>query len=114
MADIPLIGHFFKYDRDLEERNELLIIMTPILVNGDEDLEYIKKVESSRMSWCLADVVEAHGDEGLSGGYGLWGPAVGPTIYPDLNPTVQKEVIISDEPLGGPAMIDASVLIAVR
>jgi hypothetical protein len=40
------------------------------------------------MSWCLADVVEAHGDVGMSGGYGLWGPAVGQTIYPDMQPTV--------------------------
>ena len=59
-----------------------------MLVTGEEDLDYVKQVESSRMSWCLADVVEAHGDVGMSGGYGLWGPAVGTTIYPDLQPTV--------------------------
>src|SRR5690606_618174 len=88
LADIPLVGVMFRFDREAETRSELLIIMTPMLVNGDEDLEYIKQVESSRMSYCLADVVEMHGDVGLSGGYGLWGPAVGPTIYPDLHPTV--------------------------
>jgi len=64
--------------------------MTPMLINGDEDLEYVKQVESSRMSYCLADVVEMHGDVGLSGGYGLWGPAIGPTIYPDLHPTIDQ------------------------
>jgi general secretion pathway protein D len=89
ISDIPLIGNFFKYDSEVEERNELLVIMTPMLVTGEEDLEYVKATESSRMSWCLADVVEAHGDVGLSGGYGLWGPAVGQTIYPDLQPTVE-------------------------
>ena len=74
----------------LNRRSELLVIMTPMLVNGDEDLEYVKQVESSRMSYCLADVVEMHGDVGLSGGYGLWGPAVGPVIYPDLHPTIDQ------------------------
>ncbi|MCM2374409.1 secretin N-terminal domain-containing protein [Aporhodopirellula aestuarii] len=88
LADIPLLGTFFKYDREREFRTELLVVMTPVLVTGNEDLEYVKQAESSRMSWCLADVVEAHGDEGLSGGYGLWGPAIGPTIYPDVHPTV--------------------------
>lgn len=95
VADIPLLGYFFKYDTEAEERSETLVIMTPMLIDGEQDLDYVKEVESSRMSWCLADVVEMHGDVGLSGGYGLWGPAVGNTIYPDLNPTVD-EVIIQD------------------
>ena len=118
IADIPLLGHFFKYDQEAEFRTELLVILTPMLVTGEEDLDYVKQVESSRMSWCLADVVEAHGDVGLSGGYGLWGPAVGNTIYPDLHPTVE-DVIIRDAistqrqgvlpmPAEG-AMIDAEV-----
>ena len=102
VADIPILGHLFKYDQEQEIRSELLIIMTPMVVTGEQDLEYVKQVESSRMSWCLADVVEAHGDVGLSGGYGLWGPAVGQTIYPDLHPTVQREEVISDRPLHSP------------
>ncbi|MFG0260783.1 MAG: secretin N-terminal domain-containing protein, partial [Novipirellula sp. JB048] len=88
LADIPLLGYFFKYDQETESRSELLVILTPMLVTGEEDLDYVKATESSRMSWCLADVVEMHGDVGLSGGYGLWGPATGGTIYPDLQPTV--------------------------
>ncbi len=88
LADIPYLGVFFKYEGETEIRSELLVVMTPSLITGDEDLEYVKQSESSRMSWCLADVVEAHGDVGLNGGYGLWGPAIGPTIYPDLHPTV--------------------------
>ena len=88
VADIPLIGNLFKFDTESEVRSELIVFLTPMLVTGEEDLDYVKQVESSRMSWCLADVVEAHGDVGMSGGYGLWGPAVGTTIYPDLQPTV--------------------------
>ncbi len=88
LADIPLLGYFFKYDQESEVRKELLVVMTPMIVTGEEDLEYIKATESNRMSYCLADVVEAHGDVGLQPGYGLWGPAVGQTIYPDMQPTV--------------------------
>jgi type II secretory pathway component GspD/PulD (secretin) len=88
LSNIPLLGYLFKYEQESERRTETLVIMTPMLITGEEDLEYIKQVESSRMSWCLADVVEAYGDVGLSGGYGLWGPAVGNTIYPDIQPTV--------------------------
>ena len=98
LADIPLLGYMFKFDREVERRSELLVVMTPMLITGEQDLQYVKRVESSRMSWCLADVVEAHGDVGLSGGYGLWGPAVGPTIYPDLQPTVDQ-MIVHDAPL---------------
>lgn len=104
LADIPLVGNFFKFDLETERRSETLIVLTPTLVIGDEDLEYIKQVESSRMSWCLADVVEMHGDVGLSGGYGLWGPAIGGTIYPDLHPTVdrfQAPTLAAPLPAGG-------------
>lgn len=96
VADIPLIGNFFKFDRETETRSETLIVMTPMVVTGDEDLEYIKQTESSRMSWCLADVVEMNGDVGLNGGYGLWGPAIGQTIYPDMQPTVDDFIIRDD------------------
>jgi type II secretory pathway component GspD/PulD (secretin) len=104
VADIPLLGHFFKYDQEAEQRTETLVIMTPMLINGDEDLDYVKEVESSRMSWCLADVVEMHGDVGLSGGYGLWGPAVGNTIYPDLQPTIENVIIQDSYPTESPLM----------
>lgn len=103
VADIPLLGNLFKYDTETETRSELLLVMTPLIVDGEQDLNYVKETESRRMSWCLADVVEAHGDVGLSGGYGLWGPAVGNTIYPDIHPTVENEVIVSDEAIGAPA-----------
>ena len=100
LSNIPILGNLFKYDFESESRSELLIVMTPMLITGDQDLEYVKQTESSRMSWCLADVVEAHGDVGLSGGYGLWGPAIGPTIYPDVQPTVDGEVVVGEVPQG--------------
>ncbi|MEL6109176.1 MAG: secretin N-terminal domain-containing protein, partial [Planctomycetota bacterium] len=100
LSNIPLLGSLFRYDFEQETRMETLVVMTPMIVSSEQDLEYIKQVESSRMSWCLADIVEAHGDVGLSGGYGLWGPALGPTIYPDVQPTVDGEVVVGDVPQG--------------
>ncbi|QEF97229.1 Type II secretion system protein D precursor [Stieleria maiorica] len=100
LSNIPVLGNLFKYDFEAERRNELLVVLTPMLVTGEDDLEYIKQTESSRMSWCLADVVEAHGDVGLSGGYGLWGPAIGPTIYPDMQPTIDGEIVVGELPPG--------------
>lgn len=101
LSSIPILGALFRYDRETESRSELLVVMTPLLVSGDEDLDYIKQEESNRMSYCLADIVEMHGDVGLGGGYGLWGPAVGPIIYPDMTPTVDDiEFMRQQESMG--------------
>jgi hypothetical protein len=58
----------------------------------------------------LADVVEMHGDVGLSEGYGLWGPAVGATIYPDLQPTVDQFPTANGETIIGERTVGQSVL----
>ncbi|MCY2984715.1 MAG: general secretion pathway protein GspD [Planctomycetota bacterium] len=93
LADIPIAGALFRFDSQVENRTELLVVMTPRVINfnNDEKLEMIKQVESSRMSYCLADILNIHGDVGLSPGNGLWGPAASPIIYPDLQPTVDFE-----------------------
>jgi hypothetical protein len=59
-------------------------VLTPRLIQSEEDYDTLKEVESSRMSWCLADVLNIHGDQGLSAGNGLWGPARAPVIFPDM------------------------------
>ncbi len=93
LADIPLAGALFRFDSESEVRTELLVVMTPRVINfnNDEKLEMIKQVESSRMSYCMADILNIHGDVGLSPGNGLWGPATSPVIYPDMQPTVDFE-----------------------
>ncbi len=92
LADIPLVGNLFKFDTEAETRSELLVVMTPRIVRDPEDVEMINQIESARMSWCLADVVNMHGVSGLSEGNGLWGPACSPMIYPDISPTVEGGV----------------------
>ncbi|MFN9434658.1 MAG: secretin N-terminal domain-containing protein, partial [Planctomycetota bacterium] len=97
LADIPIAGALFRYDKEVENRTELLVVMTPRVVNFNDasKLDMIKMVESSRMSWCLADVLNIYGDKGLSPGNGLWGPAASPVIYPDESPTVEYESVPS-------------------
>ena len=94
LADIPIAGALFRFDKESESRSELLVVMTPRVINyNDPDkLEMIKQMETSRMSWCLADVLNLYGDKGLSPGNGLWGPATSPVIYPDETPTVDFAV----------------------
>lgn len=86
ISDIPVLGNAFRYDSWTDERHELLIIMTPYVVRTPEDVEWLKQMESQRTHWCLADVVNVHGDVGLSSACGSW-QQNGSVIYPDENPT---------------------------
>ncbi|GIW97361.1 MAG: hypothetical protein KatS3mg111_0694 [Pirellulaceae bacterium] len=105
LGSLPLIGPAFRYDVESEQRRELLVVLTPRIIQSDEDYEMLKQIESSRMSWCLADVLNVHGDVGLSGGNGLWGPARSQLIYPDEQPTVldDRAVPRAGEPVAPPA-----------
>lgn len=91
LGSLPLIGAAFRFDTETEVRRELLVVLTPRIIQTDEDYETVKTVASSRMSWCLADVLNLHGDVGLTGGNGLWGPVKSATIYPDMQPTVIED-----------------------
>ena len=88
LADIPIAGALFRFDSESESRSELLVVMTPRIVRDPQDMEVINQMESARMSWCLADVLNINGVSSLSEGNGLWGPACSPVIYPDLTPSV--------------------------
>ncbi|MFL2870993.1 MAG: secretin N-terminal domain-containing protein [Pirellulaceae bacterium] len=91
LGDLPGLGQLFRYDIEEEKRKELLIIMTPHVITGKDDLDAVNAMESGRMSWCLADLVEMHGDVGLDKGNGLWGiPDNCPTIYPDRDPSGKR------------------------
>ncbi|MCA9227902.1 MAG: hypothetical protein KDA47_19915, partial [Planctomycetales bacterium] len=102
VSDIPVLGRLFRFDAESEMRSELLIILTPHIIDDDQDIEWMNYTESDRMSWCFADVVEMHGyAESLSGGHGLWGPPSAPTIYPDLTPTADllPGTVLEAEPI---------------
>jgi hypothetical protein len=86
LSDLPILGNLFRFDSADEEVQELLIIMTPHVIRTDEDLARLTAMEMSRMSWCLADVIQMHGDPGLVGAHGLWHGSEIPTVYPDGEP----------------------------
>jgi len=87
MSDIPVLGRLFRYDRELNRKRELLIIMTPYVARTDEDIEMINAKETERMNWCLADVAEAHGELPWAKGVGPWNKLRTPLIFPDQDPT---------------------------
>ena len=62
LSSIPVLGDLFKYDSKSNRRSELVLILTPHIIHGPEDNERIKQVEMARMSWCMADVYDLHGD----------------------------------------------------
>ncbi len=93
LSDIPALGDLFRYEQNRKDRFELLFILTPYIIRGEQDVNCINQMESDRMSWCLSDVYRVHGyfdvnacegfSDGTVPGQGNCGPA---TIYPDRNP----------------------------
>lgn len=102
LSNIPGIGSLFRFDQRISQRDELLIIMTPYLIESEEDMTMLNQMEMDRMSWCLADVANVHGTIGYSDFDGYLqstGPA---TVYPDLDPAgmnLQAPPIPEDMPI---------------
>lgn len=87
LADIPLLGSLFRFDSTATRRTELLIILTPHVVNNRFEAEMLKQVESARMNWCLSDVVSMHGPVGLRSQSDQMGEAESQLVYPEQVPT---------------------------
>ena len=90
LADIPVLGHLFQYKRQDKRRTELLIVMTPRIVDKLEDAEAIKRAEAARMHWCLCDVMALHDGDGLGKNGPSWYDGDSAVIYPDLDPTLKS------------------------
>lgn len=86
LADIPLLGSLFRFDSTSTRRTELLIILTPHVVNNRFESEMLKQVESARMSWCLSDVINMHGPVGLRSKDDVLGESESQTVYPERIP----------------------------
>jgi hypothetical protein len=97
IADIPLIGDLFKFDSKQVERAELLIVLTPHVIRSRHQSEMLKQVESSRISWCLSDVVDMHGPAGLRSRQDPLGAAEAETVFPTEVPG-EHGIIIPGEP----------------
>jgi len=86
LGDIPVLGDLFRYDVEVERKAELLIIMTPHVVESEADVERVKQIEAARMHWCLCDVMKMHDGTGLRTRSGEWSDAETRVVYPDLAP----------------------------
>jgi type II secretion system protein D len=95
IADIPLIGDLFRYDSVSEERRELLIILTPQIIYTKMDSDLTKQIESSRMSWCLSDVINMHGEAGLRSRCDEWYDGEMESVFP--NPPEEGLLPLSKE-----------------
>ncbi len=83
LAEIPVLGHLFRYQGYTSKRSELLIVMTPRIVESEQDVEVIKQDEAARMHWCLNDVLALHPDVAFRPRNGQWADEETNTIYPD-------------------------------
>ena len=90
LGDLPMVGKLFRYDSYSNRRTELLIILTPHVVLGSGDAEYLKQVEMSRMSWVSSDVFEFIGPD--SDRYRPDNDSGVETIYPDLTSGLNTSV----------------------
>jgi type II secretion system protein D len=100
LADVPLVGDLFRYDTSKQVKSELLIVMTPTVVRSRYDSDRLKQIESSRMSWCLSDVVTVHGAVGLRSDNDLLGGAEAMTVMPPV--IADGELVPSNPAAVGP------------
>ncbi|MCC6126209.1 MAG: hypothetical protein IT426_14700 [Pirellulales bacterium] len=103
LGDVPYLGRLFRYDSVQNTKKELLIIMTPHVIRSEADADAVRKMETSRMNWCLADVIQLTGDNSLRQRNGEWSDKETPTVYPDLDPRAAKRPLPEvPEPIPAP------------
>lgn len=61
LGDIPLLGRLFRYDKNSSVRKELLIFLTPHIINCDEDSEAFKASEMQRVQINMDKAMSIHG-----------------------------------------------------
>ncbi|MEA1952486.1 MAG: hypothetical protein U9N87_13990, partial [Planctomycetota bacterium] len=90
LSSIPVVGCLFKYEQQIHNRKELLIILTPRIVNSTDEANRIARIEASRLHWCRIDVQRLHGGYGGDRFFASPGIGDGPqVIYPDETPTLE-------------------------
>jgi hypothetical protein len=61
IGDIPVLGSLFRYDSRTSVRSELLIFLTPRVIDGQHGEEALKEIEMSRLHFIECEAEEAHG-----------------------------------------------------
>ncbi len=86
LSDIPAIGRLFRFDSEQQLRTELMIILTPYVVESEADVATLNQMGFDRMSWCLSDVASIYGSIGYDD-QAFMIENQPDVIYPDLSPT---------------------------
>jgi hypothetical protein len=84
LGDLPIIGPLFQSVDNLANRSELLIFLTPYIVDGPDDLAALNRDDLDRMHWCHCDVAELYGDTDYAGV--PYREHAVTTYYPDSDP----------------------------
>jgi len=61
LGDIPILGQAFRYDLKQMQRTELLIFLTPRIINNDEEAEMFKQIEAERLNFIESEAERMHG-----------------------------------------------------
>lgn len=84
LSDLPRLGPLFSFQSESQTRSELLIFLTPTIVQSHEDMAMYNQVEMDRMNWCFQDVMDLHGPIGNIY-QGTFADGSGPEeVYPEL------------------------------
>jgi hypothetical protein len=93
LSDIPVLGNLFKFQGENASRKELMILLTPYLVDGDEDIDQLNAEDFDRMHWCINDVAEVYGTVNYDqSGESYSSPQ---TYRPDSDPTGMNPTIMN-------------------
>jgi hypothetical protein len=88
IADVPVLGSLFRYDSRTTIRSELLIFLTPRIVNGPEEEECLKEIEMGRLHFIESEAEEAHGPlRAIQAPDDLFDDSPTPWIKPDIPPS---------------------------
>ncbi len=98
LGDIPIVGSLFRFDSRTAIRSELLIFLTPRIVDGPEEEECLKEIEMGRIHFIESEAEEVHGplrsiqapDELFDDGQAPW---IGPEVPPSPNSPMQPPSI---------------------
>ena len=61
LGDLPVVGHLFRFDSRSSIRSELLIFLTPRVVNGPIEEECLKDIEMGRIHFIESEAEAVHG-----------------------------------------------------
>lgn len=88
LGDIPLIGQAFRFDSTSTRRTELLIFLTPRVVDNDADSELIKQIEAERLHFIEEEAELIHGPLYSVPPAVEFNPMMAPLIDPEVAPLI--------------------------